>query len=183
MKATIYSSSKLNAINSIIQCYTLIIKSNIIILSHSISSQNRNELTIILRSSRKIFQRLYQYAVFILTSNFKKNELPNSSHITPIISQKNFDKESEINTRFEDSQLQDLSRFNFDTLFESFLISDKIFKKTATYRNFINKSNVYTDLHFDKVITKYTTFNNIITFSSKDKHRYELNINNMHRLY
>ena len=40
--------------------------------------------------------------------------------------------------RFENNELRDLNKFDFNVLTKSFLIDNKIFKKIAIYRNFIN---------------------------------------------
>ena len=171
VEATICPSSKLDAVDSIVQCYALMAKSNTVILAHSMSSQDRAELTIILRSSRKAFQRLYQCAALASASDFKKGELPNSIRSSPAISQDNSDEESEVTTRFEDSQFRDLQRSDFDTLSESYSISGRISKKAAAYRNFMSRPNVHVGLHFDEVASEYATPNNVVTFSGEDKHR------------
>ena len=61
-------------------------------------------------------------------------------------------------------------------LMKSFSIDNKIFKKITIYRNFINRFNVYINLHFDEITFKYIIFNNVIIFFDKDKHRYEFQI-------
>ena len=85
MKITIYLSFNLNIIDFIIQCYALMIKNNIIILSHNINNQDRIELFIILRFIKKAFQHLYQCVIFILIFDFKKRELLNLSKNTFIM--------------------------------------------------------------------------------------------------
>ena len=66
--------------------------------------------------------------------------------------------------RFENNELRDFNKFDFNVLTKSFLIDNKIFKKLAIYRNFINWFNVYINLHFDEIAFKYVIFNNVIFF-------------------
>ena len=97
------------------------------------NNQNRAEFIIIFRFSRKAFQRLYQYAALTSTSDFKKKELPNFIKNTSVISQKNSNKESKIIIRFENNQFRDLQRSDFDILFKSYSIDERISKKAAIY--------------------------------------------------
>ena len=53
---------------------------------------------------------------------------------------------------------------------KSFSIENKIFKKIIIYRNFINRFNVYINLHFDEIMFKYVIFNNVIIFFNEDKY-------------
>ena len=76
--------------------------------------------------------------------------------------------------KFEDNELRDLNRSDFDVLVKSFSIDDRIFKKTTAYRNFMSRFNVYTNLHFDEVAFKYVILNNVVIFSNENKYRYEL---------
>ena len=78
-----------------------------------------------------------------------------------------------MNIRFENNELRDLNKFDFNALTKSFAIDNKIFKKTTIYRNFINRFNVHISLHFDEITSEYITFNNVVIFFNKDKYRYE----------
>ena len=51
-----------------------------------------------------------------------------------------------------------------------FSINSRIFKKVTIYRNFINRFNIYINLHFDKVAFKYIIFNNVIIFFNENKY-------------
>ncbi len=53
---------------------------------------------------------------------------------------------------------------------KSFLMYNKILKKVIIYYTFILRPNIYTNLYFNNIISKYTILNNIIIFSSKDKY-------------
>ena len=81
-----------------------------------------------------------------------------------------------MNIRFEDNELRDLNKFDFNTLTKSFSIDNKISKKIIIYRNFINRFNIYINLHFDEIAFKYVIFNNVVIFFEKDKHRYEFQL-------
>ena len=76
-----------------------------------------------------------------------------------------------MNIRFENNELRDFNEFNFNILTKSFSIDDKIFKKITIYRNFINRFNVYINLHFDEIAFEYIIFNNVVIFFNKDKYR------------
>ena len=172
VECTIRPSSKLDAVDSIVQCYAHMARSNTAILSQSMSNQDRDGLTIILRSARKAFQRLYQCAALASASDFRKGTLPSSSRASPGV-QEDFDNdiESEVGTRYEDSELRELDRADFDELAESFSIGGKLSKKAAAYRNFMSRPNVHAGLHFDEVASEYATPNNVVTFAGEDKHR------------
>ena len=66
--------------------------------------------------------------------------------------------------KFENNKLRNLNKFNFDILMKLFSINDKIFKKTIIYYNFINRFNVYINLHFDEIAFEYVIFNNVVIF-------------------
>ena len=76
--------------------------------------------------------------------------------------------------RFEDNELRNFNKSDFDILTKSFSIDDRIFKKIITYRNFMSRLNVYINLHFDEIAFEYVIFNNVVIFFDEDKHRYEL---------
>ena len=69
-----------------------------------------------------------------------------------------------MNIKFENNELRDLNKFNFNVLMKSFSIDNKKFKKTTIYRNYINRFNIYINLHFDEIAFKYIIFNNVIIF-------------------
>ena len=81
-----------------------------------------------------------------------------------------------MNIKFENNELRDLNKFDFNILTKSFSINDKIFKKIIIYRNFINRFNMYINLHFDEIAFEYVIFNNVVIFFNEDKHRYEFQI-------
>ena len=79
-----------------------------------------------------------------------------------------------MNIKFENNELRNFNKSDFNILTKLFSIDDKIFKKITIYRNFINRFNVYINLHFDKIAFEYIIFNNVVIFSNEDKHRYKL---------
>ena len=81
-----------------------------------------------------------------------------------------------MNIKFENNELRNFNKSNFNVLTKLFLINNKIFKKITIYRNFINRFNVYINLYFDEIASKYIISNNVIIFFKKDKHRYEFQI-------
>lgn len=71
-ETTISPSSGLNATDSITQCFAHVAKSNTVILYHSMSDTHRENMAILLRESRKSFQRLFQCAALAASSDFKR---------------------------------------------------------------------------------------------------------------
>ena len=120
---------------------------------------------------------------FCFNIRFQKKKFSNSSKSTLIISQNNFNEKFKMNIKFENNELWDLNKFNFNILMKSFSIDDKIFKKIIIYRNFMSQFNMYTNLHFNKITFKYVIFNNVIIFFDKNKHRYEFQIKKKTRFW
>ena len=81
-----------------------------------------------------------------------------------------------MNIKFENNELRNFNKFNFNILTKLFSIDNKIFKKIIIYRNFMSRFNVYINLHFDKIMFEYVIFNNVVIFFDEDKYRYELQI-------
>ena len=64
-----------------------------------------------------------------------------------------------------------MGRSEYENLTESFIITDTVFKKATAFRAFMERSNVYTGLHFIEVVWEYVTSNNLVIFVGEDKYR------------
>ena len=91
-----------NDINSIIACYAIIIKNNIVILIQNMNSIDRKNMISLLLESKKTFQRFYQCVMFIYLKNFKRDDYSIFfKHIMFNISNNEF----KTNNTFEDNEL------------------------------------------------------------------------------
>ena len=168
VESTICPSSSLDAVDSIVQCYSSMAKSNTVILSQCMSIADRDRMAVLLLSSRKAFQRLYQCAALAASSSFKHGESPSSSrNTTPT---HDWDEETSRGT-YEDRDAWNLGRSEYEDLAESFLVGGPSLKEAKSYRNATSRLNVHAGLHFEDIAYEYTTPNTTTTFTGEDKHR------------
>lgn len=171
-----------NLVDYIMSCYAMIVKSNITILTLSMSRQNVKNMKILLHQSRKVFQHLYECVIIALSFNFKHEESSVSSRaLISINSQQNeesnnkdefsiIDDTISIYDENELFELHEVRRLKYDQLIEIYEVQKKKFKKTVIYHEVMTRFNVHTELHFENVVIKYIILNNCITFMSEDKH-------------
>lgn len=169
-------------VDCIVSCYAMITKSNIMILTLSMSRQNAENMRTLLHQSRKVFQRLYECIIVASSFNFKHEESSVLSRaFTSINSQQN--KESNDEDKFsvtddviliydknEFFELHEVRRLKYDQLIKIYEVERKKFKKTVIYCKVMTCFNVHTELHFENVATKYIILNNCIMFMNEDKH-------------
>lgn len=164
-EATMSPALSLNGVDSIVACYAAMAKSNTVVLTQNMRPIDRENMMSLLLQSRKAFQRLYQCAALACSKSFKRGDLLISSRQTTpgIIS----DNESE----FEDSDLQQLGRSEYEHLAETFEVDGGAAKQAEAYRNVMGRPNVHAALHYADVASEYATPNNCTTLSGEDKHR------------
>ena len=59
----------------------------------------------------------------------------------------------------------------YEKLTKTFTVSNKITKKTAEYRKFLKRPNIYISLYYVLIIAEYTVPSNCITFFGENKYR------------
>ena len=78
------------------------------------------------------------------------------------------DSDIDIDSTFEDSNLQHLGRPEYENLAEFYEGDGSISKKASAFRNFLVRPNVHAALHYEDVIAEYATANNCTTFPATE---------------
>ncbi|KAL9635849.1 MAG: hypothetical protein Q9204_002463 [Flavoplaca sp. TL-2023a] len=168
---------RMDPVDCVVHCYANIARSNAVILSLSISQEDRDQLDWLLRQNRKSFQRLFECATIASTPNFKRGGSTRSQTLTatPSIapldtSFSDFMDEVSSLASVEEEDEGVLTIAQRSQLQDTFTI-DGANKKALAFNAHLSRPNVHIALHFSDVATEYATPNNVTTFTGEDKHR------------
>lgn len=177
IEATMADTLRFDAVDCVVHCYAAIARSNAVILSLSMSSQDRDQLEWLLKQNRKSFQRLFECATIASTPNFKRGQSPRSQmQSTPLVqsqretSFEDFLDELSSQASIEEDESDALVASQTSHLRETFTI-DGANKKALAFYAHLGRPNVHIALHFSDVAGEYATPNNCTTFTGEDKHR------------
>lgn len=147
-------SKGFDAVDMIVSCFALQAHSNAVILAKSMSSTDRHNLPKIIRTARRGFQKLFEAAAIATSTTIPSNQTSRAGSQSSQYSEIRY---------LSDRELEEAS-----TITEGLKATDK----AKEFRQYQQRPNLHTGLHFSVMAAEYATPNNCNVLIGEDKHKF-----------